>query len=374
MGEVTRCGICGSAGLYVILDMGLQPLAERHGDHRRYPLRLVECQQCFLVQLDYIVDQAEVFPPDHPYATGNTKAMREHFARLAAHVNMLVRGGDVVVDIGANDGTFLSFLRPTVRRIGVEPTAQAVKLGLRGIEVYRAFFTAELAGLMRGDAGQAKVVTAFNVLAHVPDPHDFMEGVVGLLADDGEFITENHDLDAVTGGLQIDTVYHEHLRYYSVASLSYLLMMHGLDVRELTWIPTHGGSFRVTAVKRLPGLRRRADAAMGKLRTLLHQVTEGGALVYGVGAATRAVPLLHKAGIENYLACVCEISSSAKIGHTMPGTPIPIVNEQRLIDDQPPYALLFAWHIADDLIPKLRTLGYKGKFIIPLPEPRITDG
>ena len=150
--------------------------------------------------------------------------------------------------------------------------------------------------------------------------------------------------------------------------------MHGLQVTDVERIPTHGGSFRVYARKRQTGLQERAESATARLRTMLEMAAQAGAQVYGVGAATRATPLIHYAGIAPFITCVCEVSSSAKIGHLMPGTSISVVDEVRLIEDQPEYALLFSWHIAADLMPKLRAMGYRGKFIIPLPEPRVTDG
>jgi hypothetical protein len=222
--------------------------------------------------------------------------------------------------------------------------------------------------------GPAKVITACNVLAHVPDPHDFMIGVTALLADDGLFVTESHDFASITSGLQIDTIYHEHLRYYSVASLSHLLDLHGLDVVSSERIPTYGGSFQLRAVKRQGDLARRARDAAAELFHLVSGIAHEGGTVYGVSAATRAVPLLHYAALTPYIGRVVERPDSEKIGRMMPGTGIPIVDEVALMEDRPDYALLFAYHLADDIIPKLRKLGFKGKFIIPLPEPRITDG
>jgi hypothetical protein len=374
MGEVRACGICGSPDLSVLLDMGCQPLAER--DSEPYPLVLVQCGRCSLVQLNYIVDQHEVFPRDHPYTTGSTRALREHFAALGVRLSRSLLPGDRVVDIGANDGTLLSSFCSGIHRVAVEPTDQIDKACARGIEHgYQEFFSAGLARRIRAECGPAKVVTACNVLAHVPDPHDFVAGVVTLLDGDGLFVTENHDLSSITEGMQIDTVYHEHLRYYAAGPLSYLLAMHGLDVTEVQRIPTHGGSLRALARKRRGGLADRAYAAATGLHLLLSRLTQiHGAAVYGVGAATRATPLVHFAGIAPMITCVCEVASSEKIGMTIPGTQIPVVDEARLIEDQPEYALLFSWHLADSLIPKLREAGYRGKFIVPLPEPRIIDG
>lgn len=357
-----------------ILDLGEQPLAERFDSSARYPLRLVECANCGLVQLSYIVDSKELFPPNHPYTTATSAAQSWHFTLLADDMAPRLSANDVVVDIGANDGTLLAAFPADQHVVAVEPTDQARKCRDMGMATYPEFWTAGLAQRIRSTHGPAKLILACNVLAHVPDPHDFMIGVTSLLADDGLFVTENHDFASITSGLQIDTVYHEHLRYYSVATLSHLLDLHGLDVSSSERIPTYGGSFQVRAVKRQGDLARRAREAASELFHLVSGIAREGGTVYGVGAATRAVPLLHYAALAPYIDRVCERPDSEKIGKMMPGTGIPIVDEIALREDQPDYALLFAYHLAYDIVPKLRKMGYKGKFIIPLPEPRITDG
>lgn len=374
MAEVLKCGSCGEHDLAPVLDMGMQPLAE-HDNGERYPLKLVKCTNCTLVQLSYIPDQHEMFPLEHPYATGNTRALREHFAELAEKIQPWLCMNDLVVDIGANDGTFLSMLPvKSLTTVAVEPTNQVKKCLGKGITTtYQEFFTSEAAKVIRRDNGRAKVITATNVLAHVPDPHDFLTGVLTLLADDGMFITENHDWASIANGMQIDTVYHEHLRYYSVASLSRLLAFHGLIVEDMEKIPTHGGSFRTWAVKEQRDLAARAWKARNTLFDLMQPLWRDGWSICGIGATTRATPLINYAGIAGFLEYVCEVSSSEKIGTCIPGTDIPVVDEKKLFEDQPQYALLLSWHIADDLIPKLRDKSYKGKFIIPLPEARIID-
>jgi len=348
--------------------MGMQPLAER--DSKPYPLALVQCGGCSLVQLSYAVDQAEVFPLGHPYATGNTGALREHFAALADELGKLLSPGDTVVDIGANDGTLLSGFSGGVRRVAVEPTDQARKCRQAGMLTYQEFFTATTARHIRRLAGPAKAVTACNVLAHVPDVHDFLDGVTAMLAGDGVFVTENHDWLSVVNGLQVDTVYHEHLRIFSLASLSRLLADHGLLVSGMQRIATHGGSFRVYAVREQPDLAGRVERTMAGLRAML---ASADGPVYGIGATTRATPLIHYADIARYLACVCEVPGSQKLGTNIPGTNIPVVDEAKLIADQPPTALLLAWHWADSIVPALRARGYEGRVILPLPEATFAD-
>jgi hypothetical protein len=372
MGTVTECGLCGSQSLHTLLDMGIQPLAERFDDDTVYPLLLLECQECSLVQLGYQVAQHILFPPGHPYATGNTTVLAQHYARLAGELGAWLRFGDVAVDIGANDGTLLNGYGDHVRTVAVEPTNQAAKCREGGHRTWQAYFTPAVAADILSVTGPAKAVTACNVLAHVPDPHEAVAGIADLLDDEGVFVSENHDVHQVRTG-QWDTVYHEHLRFWSPATFAELLGCHGLEVSEIRPVPTHGGSFRTYARKRVSRLGEAPETAR-KLRELLDKVTLDGSFVYGVGATTRAVPLICYSGIHEYLSAIVEVTGSEKIGHRLPGTEIAVIDEKCLIENQPAYALLLAWHLADFLIPKLKAAGYKGKFILPLPVPEVTGG
>lgn len=370
------CDLCGWTGFTEVLDLGVQPLAE-NDNGKRYPLALWRCTDCYLVQLPEIPPREEVFALAHPYTTGNSRERVRHFGDLAA--DMLVRqvpwwdGGvnKLWVDIGANDGTLLRQVKgvaPAMTVVGVEPTDQIRKA--EGFPVYQEFFSWEVAEKVRRDNGQAQIITACNVLAHVPDVHDFMNGVTSLLADDGVFVTENHDWNSVSRGLQIDTVYHEHLRYFTVATLSRLLDEYGLTVTDVARNGAHGGSFQVLAMKEPDDLGARALKVRDDLRVLLGKLKGP---IYGIGATTRATPLIHYTGIYRWLHCVCEVPWSDKIGQYIPGTLLKVVDEGRLVEDQPPYALLLSWHIKDDIIPKLRRMGYTGKFIVPLPVPEVVD-
>lgn len=373
MPDVTSCALCGCPELSPVLDMGMQPLAERYGSDERYPLVLLECGNCTLVQLSHIADPREVFPPGHTYATGNTRALREHYSSLAARLSASLTRPDLVVDIGASDGTLLSCFPSSLVRVAIEPTRQAEKAEAKGLEAWQEFFTAGVASRLRAELGAAQLVTACNVLAHVPDPHDAVAGIAHLLADDGVLVTENHDVHSILHGLQIDTVYAEHNFYWSVTTLTRLLGDHGLVVADVEKIGTHGGSFRVTARRQRTGdLERRAQAAAKALRALLDGAAQQGP-VYGIGATTRATPLIHYAQIADYLSCVVEVPGSDKIGLTIPGSSIPVVDEAKLIADQPPAALLLAWHWADSIVPALRAKGYLGRFIVPLPDPKVID-
>ncbi|MBU91666.1 MAG: methyltransferase, partial [Acidobacteria bacterium] len=196
--------------------------------------------------------------------------------------------------------------------------------------------------------------------------------------------------------LQYDTIYHEHLRYYSLQSLKYLLEMHELEIIHAKRIPTHGGSIRVYAARKgqkaiqpsvaellavenqqltweqFVDFRSRASQSKLDLMAMLKTIRGNGEKVYGIGAPSRASTLVNYVGLDDSIIdCVMEIDGSYKIGKMMPGTLIPVLEETKLFAEQPEYALLFSWHIADELIPKLREKGYRGRFIVPLPTPTI---
>jgi hypothetical protein len=228
------------------------------------------------------------------------------------------------------------------------------------------------------------------------DVHAIIDGITAMLAPDGVFISESHYLIPLLDRLQYDTIYHEHLRYYSLTSLSNLLAMHDLDVFFARPIPSHGGSVRVYAAPRGTRAIRPEVAAMleaeprgdamrqrlaafrdevvlSKLRlyALLREMKEKGLRICGISAPSRASTLVNYLGIdEGIIDYVCEIKGSLKIGKYLPGTMIPVVDESRLFAEQPDCAVIFSWHIADELAGKLRASGYRGRLVTPLPVPR----
>jgi len=304
---------------------------------------------------------------------------------------------DLIIDIGSNDGTLLSgFKQGGHRVLGIEPTEVGKIAASRGIPTLTRYFTPAVAAEVGREHGPARVVTAANCFAHIEDVHSIVDGILDLLGPDGVFISESHYLIGLLDRLQYDTVYHEHLRYYSVGSLAHLLEMHGLEVFHARPIPSHGGSIRVYAARpgvmpinasvaamrageprgaamraRLDGFRR--DVMLSKLRLLamIRELKEQGARICGISAPSRASTLVNYVGLDDALIdYVCEIAGSLKIGQCMPGTGIPVVEESRLFADQPDCAIIFSWHIADELAPKLRAKGYRGKLLTPLPVPR----
>jgi hypothetical protein len=406
-----RCQVCDSDKLESVLFLGyippvnqMRPVGVRPKEQPAYPAELLACLKCKLVQLGCIVDPAVLFPPDYPYTSGTTRVLHENFAEMVRDCKAAVvdPGSDgLVVDIGSNDGTLLSKWKEAGHRVhGIEPTDKAQLAEKAGIPSTQAFFTRESAAGVRQRVGPARIVTATNVFAHIENIHEIVEAILLLLRDDGVFISESHYLMGLLETCQYDTIYHEHLRYYSVHSLRYLLAAHGLELVRVKKIPSHGGSVRVYAARKgalgvqdsvreflaeesrlgvdntdsLKQFARRVVMSKLNLYGLLKEIRGRGERIFGVGAPSRASTLIVYTGLDSgILDCVVEIAGSHKIGRYMPGTLIPVREEACLFNEQPEYAMLLSWHIAEELMPKLRKRGFRGKFLIPLPDPRVVD-
>jgi hypothetical protein len=342
-----------------------------------------------------------LFPPDYPYTTGTTRILRENFSQLADEATALLslNRDQLVIDIGSNDGTLLSnFLKKGHPVLGIEPTLKSNLAINVGIQTWMRFFDRACAEDILTQVGRPALVTAANVFAHIPEPVEIVRAIAHLIGDEGVFINESHYFLGLVETLQYDTIYHEHLRYYSLKSMSFLLNQAGLRIFRVKKIPTHGGSIRVYSTRNqaiatdpsvnemlaeessfgLHKLDRLKKFATGVLRskidlfTLLYRLQAEGEKVFGIGAPSRASTLINYCGMDrSVMETIVEVSNSHKIGKFIPGSNIPVESEDRLYREQPPYALLTSWHIHDELIPNLVKRGYRGDFIIPLPTPRI---
>ena len=401
---VEKCQVCDYDKLEPILFLGYLPpvnqmrlIGEEPHEQPSYPAQILYCPKCYLVQLGLIVDSKILFPSEYPYTSSTTKILRENFAEMYNECKTIVELGkdDLVVDIGSNDGNLLSNFRDEHKVLGITPEDIGKIAIERGIPTIIDYFTKNVVEKVKTEHGKAKVITATNVFAHIENVNEIVELILNLLEEGGVFISESHYLLPLVETLQYDTIYHEHLRYYSLHSLKYLLESHGLEVIHAKQIPTHGGSVRVYAARKgkypvketvTPLLEKEKEAILDKekllefkdkvvmskleLHALLRDIKKEGGRIYGIGAPSRASTLINYAGIDDgIMDCVLEIKGSHKIGKYMPGTLIPVVEESKLFEDQPEYALLLSWHIAEELAPKLKQKGFKGKFIIPLPKP-----
>ena len=405
---ITKCQICDDTALKSVLFLGYIPpvntmpeIGSVAEEQPSFPLELLRCRECGHAQIGLEVDAEVLFPYTYPYLSGTTRILRENFADLYQECNRLLtlQRDDLIVDIGSNDGTLLSNFKEGGHSVlGVEPSQAGELARERGIATVTAYFDARVVSQVKDEYGEARVVTATNVFAHIVDPHALVDNIVQLMRDDGVFVSESHYLLPLVETLQYDTIYHEHLRYYHLGALQTLFERHGLEIFSVKRIPTHGGSVRVYACGRgmypiepsvgenlaaeheagitdgsaLETFAARVVDSKLALHALLAPIKKAGERIFGISAPSRASTLINYVGLDNgIIDSVMEVSNSHKLGKYIPGTRIPVFDEQMLLDEQPEYALLLSWHIADELMAILRKKGYRGKFILPLPEPRV---
>ena len=369
----------------------------------RFPLSMHHCKNCQLTQIAEVLPSYLVFPESYPYLSGTTRILRDNFAEQAAVTipKIGLQSNHLVVDIGSNDGTLLSNYIKFCRVLGVEPTNAADVALEKSIPTIKSFFDLNVSKKIVGEFGKAKLVTACNVFAHIPNLDALMRNILNVLDEDGVFLSESHYLNDLVESLQFDTIYHEHLRYYDSNFLSKMFKEYGLEIFDIQRIPTHGGSIRVWAARKgkypinndvekfiseeqrsvnhgINGLQKFALQVTNwrhEFRKLIAEIRLSGSNIAAIGAPSRASTLISFAGLEHSdIISVGEISNSHKIGRDMPGTKIPIIDETVLIENSPPeYLLILSWHIADELVKKIKARGYKGRFIIPLPKPLIIE-
>lgn len=404
MGVLSACHLCGNPDITPFLFLGHLPLVNKLTKlsdppqaETVYPSELSFCASCALVQLNYQVDPHLLFPEDYPYTASSTKMLRDNFAQLHEECCdfLALKKDQLVIDLGCNDGLLLSYFKDQ-RRCGVTPESQGKLAQAKGIPTFLSFFDEKVAKNILAQFGQARLITATYVLAHVEDVHAFLFNMKTLLSHDGTFVCESHDLLGLLETVQFDTFYHEHTRYYSLSALKALFDLHELEIFRLKRVPCHGGSWRLyvgrkSSVKEAPELatlilqekeilnmntlkqfaQKVRDSKL-QLLSLITQLKKEQAQIIGISAPSRATALLAYTGLdESMLDAVVEVAGSLKLGHFVPGTRIPIVEEAHLYQSRPPFALILSWHLAKELMPKIKAQGFRGDFIVPLPVPKI---
>jgi hypothetical protein len=407
-GPVERCQICGHQGLKSVLDLGHQPLcdslpndAQLKQAEARYPLHQLWCPNCTLSQLNYVVPGEVVYHQNYPYRSGITRELATYQDELAGEAidQLGLKPGDLVADIGSNDGTLLSgFKRRNMRVVGVEPTNISEIARAAGIDTIHAPFGEDVVAQLRAEYGVPKLVTATNVFAHMAALGSFMRALELLLPNDGFFVFENHYLLDVMEKAQFDTIYHEHLRSYSLKSILALFDFYDFTVVDAHLVSRYGGNIRVYVAKgrdrpvkssvknlleqerrfgldrpeRYTTFREQSERVKLDLLELAVQCKRKGISFVGNSCPGRCSTLLNYCGIDRTLMpYICEQPTSLKLGLYLPGQHIPIVDNQRLIDEQPDYVVLLAWHYGEPISQQLRARGLRSKLVVPLPELRI---
>ena len=404
---VTRCQISNSNKLSSLIFLGYLPpvntlrkIGSTPEEEISFPAELLYCSKSKLAQLGCIVDKEILFPYSYPYTSSTTKILRENFIDLYNDTKKIVnlKKNDLVIDIGSNDGNLLSNFKTNHKVLGVTPEKIGKIAIKKGIPTIIDYFNKKISSKIVKKYGKAKVITATNVFAHIDNINSIVKSILKTLKTDGVFISESHYLLPLIQTVQYDTIYHEHLRYYSLESLNFLLKKHNLEIIDTKEIPTHGGSIRVYAARKgiykisknvknqfkkekrylnkksFTKFRKNVVTSKVNLFNIIKRIKDKNKTIFGVGAPSRASTLINYLGLDqDIIDCVLEINGSYKIGNYIPGTKIPILNENILSKKKPHYLILFSWHIKNELKRNLKRKGFRGKFIIPLPTPKIEN-
>ncbi len=401
------CRACGSVALEMFLRLGPTPLANSFlcspdAPETSYPLDVYFCRSCSLVQLLDVVD-AETLFRDYIYVSGTSETMKCHFRSYAAEVaeTLSLKPSDLVVEVASNDGTLLEcFKRYGVRSLGIEPARNIAEIARdRGIETIADFFTSSVGSHVRSVYGPARAVIGNNVLAHVDDTRDFLAGCAAVIGDDGLVVIEAPYLRPMLDRLEYDTVYHEHLCYFSVTALLILFESAGLRLARIEQTPIHGGSLRVygghcnkypqnciealrlaseerelgmQCLDRYSQFARQVEENRRDLVGLLKSLKRDGRSVAGYGAPAKGNTLLNYCRINTDLLPYTVDRNPMKIGKFTPGMHIPVLDPSVLAERKPDYLLVLPWNLTDEIIEQqaaYHTAG--GKFIIPVPHAAI---
>ena len=408
LGPITCCRGCGAAELTPVLDLGPTPLANALLERPQldqpeptYPLELVFCPQCTLVQITYTVAPEELFG-DYVYFSSFSDGMLAHAETLVDELIAARRltGTSLAVEVASNDGYLLQhYQRCGIKVLGIEPAANvaAVARKQRGIETLCRFFGLDLAQELRNRGTAADVLHAHNVLAHVADLGGFVSGIATLLKDDGLAVIEVPYVRDLIDRTEFDTIYHEHLCYFSLTALERLFRRHGLGIVDARRVEIHGGSLRIVAgapggqVSPAVGALLGEEATRGmdcadyycrfaddvrvlrdSLRQVLLDLKARGKRLAVYGAAAKGSTLLNTCGLNGGMFEFAADRSTVKQGRFTPGTHLPIVAPERLARDMPDYTLLLTWNFMDEILEQQQTYRARGgKFIVPIPRVRV---
>ncbi len=399
------CRACGGTDLTKFLDLGEMPPAnaflsesELKLPEKKFPLAVYFCRGCSLVQLLDVVNPELLFKNYH-YMTSASKPLAEHFRKMAAEIaeKFIETKNDLVVEIGSNDGVLLEAIKSKCRVLGIEPSENLARIAEKnGVPTIEEFFSYSLAEKILQDKGEARIVVANNVMAHIDDMKDIFSGVKKLIGKNGIFVFEVHWLGNLIGAGGFDQIYHEHLCYWSLHSLKKFIEPLGMKIFDVQKVPMHGESIRVfvsasrgeeksvsvlLSEEKNIGLNKeetffafakRVEKNRQELLDLLKSLKSEGKKIIGYGAPAKGNTLLNYCGLgTETIDCISD-STPFKQGLFAPGSHIPILSPENFKKSPPDFALLLAWNYAEEILKKeqdFREAG--GKFILPVPKVKI---
>lgn len=402
-----KCRHCGAELQLPLLDLGSAPPSNAYltetslrAPEKWYPLRVLVCTQCWLVQTEDFIGAEELFDADYAYFSSFSITWLQHAERYVK--DMVERFGfnenSHVVEIAANDGYLLQYVKARdIPCLGIEPTAATAQAArTRGVEIIEDFFGVRLARQLVSQGKQADLMIANNVLAHVPDINDFVSGFSILLKQTGVVTFEFPSLLQLISGNQFDTIYHEHYSYLSLTVVKRIFEFNGLNVFDVEELPTHGGSLRVYAQRKdsdmretnrhvseqlvneaesgistsgfYSGFQKKADKVKNDFMTFLLKAWRSGMTVAGYGAAAKGNTLLNYAGVRSDLLSFVADNNPAKQNKYLPGCRIPIVDEAYLKKTKPDYVVILPWNLQAEVFSQLAYIReWDGKFVTSVP-------
>ncbi len=410
--EALKCRNCETPLELVLIDLGSAPLsnayltaATLHSPETWFPLRVLVCECCWLVQAEVHSRATEIFKADYAYFSSFSEVWVAHARRYVEEITAELKldQSSFVIEVASNDGYLLSnFVDIEVPCLGIEPTSSTAEAArTKGVPTLERFFGEELANEIIESNGQADLLIANNVLAHVPEPLDFLKGVRLVLASSGVATFEFPHLMNLIEQNQFDTIYHEHFSYLSFTSTVDMMERSGLNVFRVQELTTHGGSLRVFAQSAEQGMRevessvvellqRERDAKMlsrdfylgfqdnaikvkNQFLSFLLDVAERGQTVAGYGAAAKGNTLLNFAGAGTDLIQFLVDRNPAKQGKFLPGSRIPIFDEGKLAEARPDFIIIFPWNLKEEVTKQLSyARAWDANFVTAIPELEIT--
>ena len=406
-----KCRHCNAELTLPLVDLGRAPPSNAYltqaalkAPEKWFPLRVLVCTECWLVQTEDFAQAHELFDSEYAYFSSFSTSWLAHSQKYVA--DMIERFGlgshSHVVEVAANDGYLLQFVKAAgIPCTGVEPTAStAAAAREKGITIVEDFFGTRLATALAEEGKRANLTAANNVLAHVPDINDFVSGFANLLIPDGVSTFEFPHLMKLMAENQFDTIYHEHFSYLSLSAVDKILSANGLRVFDVQELPTHGGSLRVFAQRADTGTRERTEAVAEMLKceqeagvqsesyyaafqirtdkvkndflSFLLEAKEAGKSVAAYGAAAKGNTLMNYAGVRPDLISFVVDRNPAKQGKFMPGSRISIVDESWLTDKKPDYVVVLPWNLINEVTQQLDYVrSWGAKLVTAIPSLRI---